>query len=151
MSRLFPARVLGPERRKSDSREREGERETKGRGRHEREREREDQPREERKEEEEQDEKGEETNRLKQRENEETGEKDATVRRQPEKSADDTSSPQSESPPCRWDCLFPSSTNVHSLPNSLSAKQLNTHINTGDCSWRRSSKRSEEVKSDRAA
>lgn len=131
--------------------ERGRERETKGRGRHEREREREDQPREERKEEEEQDEKGEETNRLNQRENEETGEKDATVRRQPEKSADDTSSPQSESPPCRWDCLFPSSTNVHSLPNSLSAKQLNTHINTGDCSWRRSSKRSEEVKSDRAA
>lgn len=150
VSRLFPARVLGPERRKSDSREREKtDKAEKGRESHEREREtredlgggkggrragrerRRDKP----------------TKTKRKREDQR---EDATVPRQPEKSADDTSSPQSESPSCRWDCLFPSSTNVHSLPNSLSAKQLNTHINTGDCSWRRSSKRSEEVKSERA-
>lgn len=73
---MFPARVLGPERRKSDSRE--GERETKGRRRHKRERQRIRHVRTlggGKGREEEQGGKGEETNRLKQRENEETGER----------------------------------------------------------------------------
>lgn len=71
----------------------------------------------------------------------ENGKQDVTGPQESDKSADDTSSLWARSEPntvLQME-LFLSSTNVHSLPNSLSNKQLNTHINTADSSQRISS------------